>query len=63
MPALPTVAAPPASCKGTQRLQYPLIKEYTLSYSRIPSMVQGMVLIKGYWSLLEPSIAGPRVLK
>ena len=34
-----------------QRLQYPSIKEYTLNYSRDPTIIKVYSLIKGYWSL------------
>ena len=32
---------------ATQRLQYPSIKEYTLNYSRDPSMIKGIFLTQG----------------
>ena len=39
----------------TQRLQDPLIKEYTLMYSRVPNnMIKEYSLIKGYCCLWEP---------
>ena len=31
----------------TQRLQYPLIKEYALNYSKIPKTIYGMFLVRG----------------
>ena len=35
----------------TQRLQYPLIKEYTLNYNRSLIRIKVYSLIQGYWSL------------
>ena len=35
------------SIPSTQRPQYPLIKEYTLNYSRIPTMIYGIFLNYG----------------
>ena len=42
------------SCKGSigfRGLQYPLIKEYTLKYFRIPNMIKVYSVIRGYRSL------------
>ena len=36
-----------------QRLQYPLIKEYSLNHIRDPSIFKVYSLSKGYWSLWE----------
>ena len=35
----------------SQRLQYPSIKDYTLSSIRVPSMIQVYSVVNGYWSL------------
>ena len=38
----------------TQRLQNPIIKEYTLNHIRDPIIIKVYSLIKGFWSLCEP---------
>ena len=43
-----------ATCatRATQRLQYPLVKEYSSNHIRDPTIIYGIYsLIKGYWSL------------
>ena len=50
-PQLPLVQRPALSCEATQRLQYPLIREYTLNYSRIPNMT----MIASAFSVQQPA--------
>ena len=44
-----------------QRLQYPLIKEYSLNYSRIPNMVKGIFLKEGILESLGVPIAKAQI--